>query len=208
MSRIVPLLLLLGCADTAFSDGVLDGAAGGGSGSTTRWEHSGASTAPAAPAWYRFDATLALAGGVPAADRSTVTATLHDEAGAEVCSHAVPIGSVEELPRPSADRDLLSWWRLELGAGTPDGPCEPFRPRTVWWGVAAYDPALDPARVAAGLSEATANAAVMREAEGGPTWLVGLFGTDDQLAGYAPAATARPLPDGEHQWRGLILLSW
>jgi hypothetical protein len=61
--------------------------------------------------------------------------------------------------------------------------------------------------VAARLTEATAYAGVLREGPTDPVWLVGLAGTDDQLAGYAAPVTSRPLPDGTYRLVGLILLS-
>ena len=207
MRLAVALVGLGACADASFrGDGSWSGLDSGDGATST--SDSAAPPAPPVPTWYHLDATVVLDGGAPAADRTTVTATLHDETGAALCAHTLPVTAIATVPRPTGERDLLAWWKVDLGEGVSDVPCEAFPPRSLWWGVGPYDPALDPARVSAGLGDATANAAVLREDEDGPSWLVGLFGTDDQLAGYAPAGAVRPLSDGSYRWVGLILLSW
>jgi hypothetical protein len=197
----------LACAEDSYKG---DGSAtffDSSTGATTTVETGTTPVAPA-PAWYHLDASFVVAGGILDPATATVQATLHGADGAALCHHTVAVTAVEAVARPAAERDLLAWWRVELGDGDPDGACAPFPARTVWWGVGPWDAALDPARIAAGLDEATANAGVLRETEDGPTWLVGAVGTADQLAGYAPPAAARPLPDGAYQWVGLILLPY
>ncbi len=204
--RLVGCALALGaCAESAIRGRSDETFVDSGTPTTTTSD-SGAPTQPPVATWYHLDATFVVAGGAIDPAQVAVTATLHAEDGAPLCRHTVPVVATDRAPRPAADADLLSYWSLTLGDGVPEGSCAPFPARTVWWGVGPYDPALDPARVAAGLGAATAYAGVVREDEGGPTWLVALVGTSDQLAGYTPASPARPLPDGAYEWVGLVVL--
>lgn len=206
--RAALLVGLIGCADSRF------GSKGGTSStdtdpSDTYTTDSGASTPPeVSPELQHFDARFDLVGGVPQLATSTLAVTLHAADGTALCSYDLPLVAVAEESRP--ERALFAWWRVEAADGVPldDGGCGEHPASTLWMGVGPYDTALDPASLAAGYDGATAASAVLRLGPGEPVWLAGLAGSEDQLEGYAPAPTTRPLPDGALWWVGLILLPW
>ena len=198
-------LALVGCSESSFPGGARDGLDTAFPTGDTETGSLTSTTPPAA--WYVLDAAFTVVSGTLDPASTTVSAELRDAEGALLCTHLVPVLAAVAAPRPPGERDLLGFWELSLGPGVPDTACEPFEPGTRWIGVSPYDPALDPAVAAAGLTEATAYAGVLREGPTDPVWLVGLAGTEDQLAGYAAPVTGRPLPDGAYRLLGLILLS-
>jgi hypothetical protein len=113
---------------------------------------------------------------------------------------AVPVeGSVA-----AATTTLLAAWDLEL---LPDeAVCPWFGPTTLRLGFGLPDPDLAPAADRAGLSLATSQGLYLDLGAG--EVLVGLAGTDEQLAGAGAQLTEAPLPDATWRLHTLYGVPW
>lgn len=116
---------------------------------------------------------------------------------------ALPAVPVEGSVAPATSAQLAAWDFILL----PDeSACPWFGPTSLRLGIGLPDPDLAPAADRAGLSLATSQGLYLDLGDGDV--LVGLAGTDEQLAGTGAQVIDAPLPDGTWRLHTLYGVPW
>jgi len=106
---------------------------------------------------------------------------------------------------PPDGEPILAWWAVTLDTraslcNLPDDLLSEI-------GIGAWDARLDVALAQQGFEHA-AFGLYLRPAAGGPVWVMGLAGTEDQLAGDEEVDAAAPLADGVYTIASLVQTPW
>jgi hypothetical protein len=161
-------------------------------------------TAPATPDSYSLHGTIVVVdGSIDLAETALSIDTYIEGSAAEACAGALTITASATEAIPNGE-PIDSWWSIQLA---PPPECEDAANLLSHLGLGAYDARLDVGLAAHGLSDATAYG-LYTQAEGEPLWLVGVGGTEDQLAGLASPDPAAPVPDGRYEVQALVLTPW
>lgn len=147
--------------------------------------------------WWSLDGQLILAEGELVPDESVFTVGLRFPDQALACETARPVASA--TPEDASAHGLHLLWQLTLGEG--EG-CHQA-PSGFGLGIGPYDRQLDPALAGSGLDGDALYGLYVRP-NGGKLYVIGVAGTEEQLAGTAPEAP--PVADGTYQLKGLHLL--
>jgi hypothetical protein len=153
------------------------------------------------PVGYALDGELLI--DSTDGDRVDLAITTWDTDGV-ACSEPLP-AQLEAAEAPAGE-PIAAWWTvtLDVSASLCDVPADLFSEL----GVGAWDAELDVALAQQGLEGATAFGLYLRPANDGPVWLVGVVGTDAQLAGDDLADPSAPLSDDVYALASLVQTPW
>jgi hypothetical protein len=177
------------------------------------------------PAYWAISGTLRVADGAIVADGSELTVAFFDEdaaawslEGSAACRFTI----ADSAPGPEREPDaraLAGWWTVSLGADADDEACS--------WGLPALEATADlPASaVVLGFGQVPASLVgpmlaagldpdlpvyglygLLPNGRGEAEYVYGVAGTDEQLAGDAPAPDGESVEDGVYRVRTLALL--
>lgn len=209
MRSLIPIVVMAtACSETGLTDS--EGARSPSDASTT---DTASSTSPpelsVVPDDYAISGVVEIVGGEwgPATELTLTTYGAGVDPGdvEELC--AGPLIVAADPAPPPTDEPISAWWSLSVNA--VDSACEPPPELLSHLGFGAYDARLDAGVAAQGLQGATPfGLYVQAGTPDAPVWIVGVVGSDAQLAGEELPDLEAPLPDGVYHLAAVVLTPW